>query len=369
MRKNKMMAAAFAVMMSVSMVGGVPVSASTNSVKAATAKSTAGIHVKNTVNLDQNGRAKYNGTFANDEEYYKFTPSKTGTLKIVSTGGSNYVKNCLREEFSNQMLVDYPFIFHPDGYSLTTEYTLAKGTTYLIGALNCGSDNASYTIAFQFKELKESFPESYDTQNEEMSDAKYVELNKTYYAVRAIGETADWFKFTVKSEADISVTGSDVVNWDVYNSNGAPVNHSTGLEKGTYYVNFHARNANGQYSFIIVDKQAAKNNNTSNTVKKPNASTVKVTAPKATYIKKLTKGSKRFKVNVKKQSATGYQVQYSLKSNFKGSKTKSFKGTSYTVKGLKGKKKYYVRVRSYKKSGSKTLYSAWSGKKSVKTKK
>lgn len=360
MRKNKMMAAAFAVMMSVSMVGGVPVSASTNSVKAATAKSTAGIHIKNTVNLDQNGRAKYNGTFANNEEYYKFTPSKTGTLKIVSTGGSNYVKNCLREEFSNQMLVDYPFIFSPNGYSLTTEYTLAKGTTYLIGALNCGSDNASYTIAFQFKELKESFPESYDTQNEEMSDAKYVELNKRYYAVRAISETADWFKFTVKSEADISVSG-DVVDWDVYNSNGAPVNQSTGLKKCTYYVNFHARNANGQYSFIVIDKKAAQNNN-----KKPNNT---VTKPKATYITKLTKGSKRFKVSVKKQSVTGYQVQYSLKSNFKGSKTKSFKGTSYTVKGLKGKKKYYVRVRSYKKSGSKTLYSAWSGKKSVKTKK
>lgn len=268
--------------------------------------------------------------------------------------------NCLREEFSNQMLVDYPFIFSPNGYSLTTEYTLAKGTTYLIGALNCGSDNASYTIAFQFKELKESFPESYDTQNEEMSDAKYVELNKRYYAVRAISETADWFKFTVKSEADISVSG-DVVDWDVYNSNGAPVNQSTGLKKGTYYVNFHARNANGQYSFIVIDKKAAQNNN-----KKPNNT---VTKPKATYITKLTKGSKRFKVSVKKQSVTGYQVQYSLKSNFKGSKTKSFKGTSYTVKGLKGKKKYYVRVRSYKKSGSKTLYSAWSGKKSVKTNK
>lgn len=361
MRKTKMMAAAFAVMMSISMVSGVPVSASTDSAKEMTAKSTAGINVKNTINLDQNGRAKYNGTFTSNEEYYKFTPSQTGTLKVVSTGNSNYVKNCVREEFTNEMLEDFPFIFHPNGNTLTTEYTLAKGTTYLIGAQNwhaSDNPNASYTIAFEFKALKESFPESYDTQNEEMNDAKSIELNKTYYAVRAIGETADWFKFTVKSEANVSITGD--INHKIYNADGS-IHDSSELKKGTYYINFYASSFAGQYSFIVIDKKAAQNNN-----KKPNNT---VTKPKATYITKLTKGSKLFKVNVKKQSATGYQVQYSLKSNFKGSKTKTFKGTSYTVKKLKGKKKYYVRVRSYKKSGSKTLYSAWSSKKSVKTKK
>lgn len=70
---------------------------------------------------------------------------------------------------------------------------------------------------------------------------------------------------------------------------------------------------------------------------------------------------------------TGYQVQYSLKSNFKSAKTKTvpgYKNISLKVKKLKAKKKYYVRVRTYmtvKDVG--TFYSKWSAKKAVKTKK
>lgn len=92
--------------------------------------------------------------------------------------------------------------------------------------------------------------------------------------------------------------------------------------------------------------------------------------PRATSVSKLSKKSKGFTVKVKKLSAataTGYQVQYSLNSNFKGAKTKTISGTSLTVKRLKGNKKYYVRVRTYKKSGSKKYYSSWSGAKTVKT--
>lgn len=93
--------------------------------------------------------------------------------------------------------------------------------------------------------------------------------------------------------------------------------------------------------------------------------------PKGTYISKLSKAKNGFKVNVRKQSAktaTGYQVQYSLRNNFQGAKTKSFRGTSLTVKGLKKKKVYYVRVRTYKKVGNRIYCSSWSAPKAVKTK-
>jgi len=96
--------------------------------------------------------------------------------------------------------------------------------------------------------------------------------------------------------------------------------------------------------------------------------------PAKTYIKTLTKGSKSFKVTWKKKSAqvTGYQIQYSLKSNFSsGNKTvtvKSYKTTSKTIKNLKDKKKYYVRIRTYKTVSGKKYYSAWSAVKAVTTK-
>ena len=71
----------------------------------------------------------------------------------------------------------------------------------------------------------------------------------------------------------------------------------------------------------------------------------------------------------KVQGASSYQVQYSMKKNFAGAKTKTAKGNSLKVSGLKVKKKYYFRVRVCKKVNGKTYYSGWSNVKSVKAKK
>lgn len=65
----------------------------------------------------------------------------------------------------------------------------------------------------------------------------------------------------------------------------------------------------------------------------------------------------------KNKSVSGYQIQYSKKSNFKNKKTKTVKSSSkgkITLKKLKKRKKYYIRVRSYKTVAGKKTYSAWS---------
>ena len=95
--------------------------------------------------------------------------------------------------------------------------------------------------------------------------------------------------------------------------------------------------------------------------------------PKGTALSKVTAAKKGFTVKWKKQAVqtTGYQIQYGLKSNFKGAKTvtiKKNKTVKGTVKKLKAKKKYYVRIRTYRTVGGKTYYSAWSASKAVKTK-
>ena len=96
--------------------------------------------------------------------------------------------------------------------------------------------------------------------------------------------------------------------------------------------------------------------------------------PKKTSVSKITAGKKSLKVTVKKvtSQATGYQIQYSTSKKFTSAKTKtisSYKTTSATIKSLKAKKTYYVRVRVYKKTSSGTkYYSAWSTYKYKKTK-
>lgn len=247
---------------------------------------------------------------------------------------------------------------------------LAKGNYYVkIYARWDDQAGNPYTINTYFKNASYTFEEN---SNDDFFTANSINLNQVVRGHIAENNTKDYYKIYLPAKGNYPIIYNTDdgagVQWRLYDSDFRFLSANstfdcsedtfTAKHAGTYYICIVNRwDEKPTYWFKVVGKTPAKK------------TTVKVTAPKATYIKKLTKGSKRFKVSVKKQSATGYQVQYSLKSNFKGSKTKTFKGTSYTVKKLKGKKKYYVRVRSYKKSGSKTLYSAWSGKKSVKTKK
>ena len=95
---------------------------------------------------------------------------------------------------------------------------------------------------------------------------------------------------------------------------------------------------------------------------------------------KLTLGSakKAFKAKwtTQKVQTNGYQIQYSLYSNFKSAKTytlKSPKYTAATISKLTANKKYYVRIRTYRtvKYNGKNinLYSTWYKTLSVKTKK
>lgn len=89
----------------------------------------------------------------------------------------------------------------------------------------------------------------------------------------------------------------------------------------------------------------------------------------ATSITKLSKGRKAFTVKwKKKKGVTGYQIQYGLKSNFKGARSvyvNKATTTSKKIKKLKARKKYYVRIRSYKVMKGRKYYSKWSAKKTV----
>ena len=114
-----------------------------------------------------------------------------------------------------------------------------------------------------------------------------------------------------------------------------------------------------------------------------NASTGTSTLSKATAlfwvarpaIKTLKSSSsgKMFVAWGKNAKGTGYQIQYSSRSDFKTQKTvtvNNAKTVSKTISSLAKKHKYYVRVRTYKKGtvGDTKYYSAWSVAKTVKTK-
>lgn len=94
--------------------------------------------------------------------------------------------------------------------------------------------------------------------------------------------------------------------------------------------------------------------------------------PKSTTLTNLSSSKRKVKVKWKKQvsQTNGYQLQYSLNSNFKSAKLLNV--TTKLISNLKSKKKYYVRIRTYKNvkvNGKSTkLYSKWSKSLNVKVK-
>ena len=94
-------------------------------------------------------------------------------------------------------------------------------------------------------------------------------------------------------------------------------------------------------------------------------------------IKKVTKDAKSITVELKAlkkkqlKKVTGYEIQYSTKSDFSDAKTvkvNKAKTTKKTIKKLKKGTTYFVRVRYFKKGAAKP-YSNWSKVKKLKTKK
>lgn len=94
--------------------------------------------------------------------------------------------------------------------------------------------------------------------------------------------------------------------------------------------------------------------------------------PRATAISKLTAGKGKVTVSWKKISGvTGYQVAYSLKSDFSSQVKKNVKGAnkkSLTLKGLKSNKIYYFRIRTYRIVNGKYYCSPWSRAKKTRVK-
>ena len=95
--------------------------------------------------------------------------------------------------------------------------------------------------------------------------------------------------------------------------------------------------------------------------------------PKAAALASLTPAGESFTAKWSKVTSqiTGYQLQYSLKSNFSGAKMLNVKGASTVSKAvtkLEPATRYYVRIRTYHIVGGKYYYSAWSAAKNTITK-
>lgn len=107
------------------------------------------------------------------------------------------------------------------------------------------------------------------------------------------------------------------------------------------------------------------NSDTDDTQKKQDV-LPKVSSVTVKNIKKKTVIVKWKKV----RGATGYELQYGRKANFKKSATKLkvITKTTFSIKNLIKKKVYYIRVRAFCKSSGKKIYGKWGKTKKIKVK-
>ena len=169
-----------------------------------------------------------------------------------------------------------------------------------------------------------------------------------------------WNKVKTATGYQVQISTKDGKKWDKYYT----------LEAGTTVYTFKNLAAGNAYKFRVrfyITAPDGKNyfSPWSSTLTSP-------TLPSGTSITKLTPAKKAFTAQWKKNAAVnGYQVQYSLKSNFSGAKTitvKSPKTLKAVAKKLNAGKYYYVRIRTYKTISKVNYFSAWSKTYKVKTK-
>ncbi len=184
-------------------------------------------------------------------------------------------------------------------------------------------------------------------------------------------------KLAVSSQTTTSVTLSwkkqtNASYYEVfkYNTKTAKYELCLTAPHGSTKATVKGLSANKSYKFKV---RAVKNAKEGRIINGVCAKITAYTKAKAPTIKKVSSPrSRKLTVKWKKvSSVTGYQVKWSQKKNFSGSKTVTVKGSSKTTKTVttsKRKKYYYAKVRAYKTVNGKKIYSSWSSAKKIKVK-
>ena len=219
--------------------------------------------------------------------------------------------------------------------------------------------------------------------NDDFVSATKINLNTTYYGTARTGYEyeSDFFQFNTNARGNwvAAVTTPNLKNSEIYwtaylydaayneiakadISGNLRYHFLKGkLKKGTYYIKITSAgwseaSSIAKYAIRVYRYGAIR--------------------PSATKIKgKVQANRKGFTIRWKKlkNKVSGYQVQYSLRPDFKRGKKKSISKTKTRVNITKLKKRniYFVRIRTYKIyniNGARTkVYSSWSDVKRVKT--
>ncbi len=299
--------------------------------------------------------------------YYKFSLDQAGKLDLRFE----------RSKISGNIYFRFYDASQTEIYYLTGSYDAGSWTDlYLTGGTYYMAvqyyDDITFSFIATMDTTGESFPETQDSNNDMASNASAISLQKKYKGVLAANDDIDYFTFQVPAAGQITLnltnSTSATVAYGIYDdavnpaytsalSSGQKVSQPVLVKKGTYYLAVAKQDVNkgmGSYTFTLDYKKK-------NTAA-PKLKSVKNSGNRAMTVKWGTV-----------LGASGYEVWYATKSNFKGKslvkKDYNSSVTSASYYELTKNKKYYVRVRAYNVVNGVKDYGKWSAKKAVVIKK
>ena len=259
------------------------------------------------------------------------------------------------------------------GTRTTKKLVLAKGT-YYIEVTGNSSFGADPTAPFNIKADVVSGNSWEQENNNTFGRANVISIGKKYQGTLFEDEDEDWFKVTATGTGKITATlkcdsdtdmddighGWEMKVYSAKNMDEALVRKdeiktagsiSFNVKKGTtYYIHIEMSSYFGtpvgcvyHLSTSFAGQKTTSANKNTTTVNK----TVKMVIGVSLKAKKK-KLNVRFKTVA---NAAKYQIMYSTKKSFKGSKVVTVKTGNGTLKKLKSKKTYFVKVRDISKNG------------------
>ena len=278
-------------------------------------------------------------------------------------------------------VVEIPFVIHKAEQKVTISpatVSLDAGKTAKV-TVNGAIGETGYSVASTKIAKVTGFAASANNAGSYTATLSGVAVGKTTLIVTADGdrnhksavvrsEVSVRPKATTSFKAEPAANGKGIkltwakvagaTNYLIYRNN----KYLTTTTKAAF-VDAKANTNGAKYTFKIVAKAATGTSSQSKSVVYYKLNRPATPAATNSASKKMTvKWAKNAKAN-------GYQIHYSLKSNFSGAKSKSVSKNSIvsTVIGSLTKgKTYYVRVRALKKVSGKTYYSAWSATRKIK---
>lgn len=300
---------------------------------------------------------------SDSRRYYKFSLSQASRLDLGFERSDHFddVKIAIFDNTQTEI------------YSITKNYgrSFSLDAVYLTGGdyylLVDEALNVTFSFIVNMDPAGESFTETQDSNNDMASSASAINLQQKYKGVLAQNDDIDYYKFQVPAAGRITLNltnaADDSARYAVYDDSLNPVytnavsreskiSQPVSVKSGDYYLavaKYDVNKGTGSYTFSI---DYAKKN---------------TVAPKIKSIKNTLGGTMTVKWS-QITGASGYELWYSTKSNFKGTVIKKETGASVTSAdcyGLTLRKKYYVKVRAYSEINGVKEYGKWSKRKSV----